>query len=235
MINSITFKQDFRCFKKDDTFEFRQGINVLVGDQGSGKSTLIELIRLKFEPKHSIDSNDSSYRAKYIDLHNKIDDLVEIKTSENSKCIAFDFERESARDMSMLHFDMISEQIASMHLSHGQSVLILLKRILDKVLKSKDNIETILFDEPDASLSPRSCYSLLEIFRGLVEKYKKQLIISAHNPILIYGVHPMLKKEFQNIYDEILSLEDKKWMRSKDYMLYQFLPNPLENEESRKI
>ena len=74
---------------------------------------------------------------------------------------------------------------------------------------------------------------LLEIFRGLIVKYNKQLIISAHNPILINGVHPMLKKEFQKIYDEILSLEDKKWMRSKDYMLYQFLPNPLEAKEAK--
>ena len=74
MIKSITFKKDFRCFVKGDKFDFRSGINVLVGDQGSGKSTLIELIRSKLE-SNKFDSSDSSYRAKSIVLFNKIDDF----------------------------------------------------------------------------------------------------------------------------------------------------------------
>jgi len=223
MIKSVSFKKDFRCFLKGDKFDLKPGINVLVGDQGCGKSTLIELIRSKMEPNIKFNESDSSYRAKSIMMHDKIDDLVDITMDANTKCVAYDFERESARDMSALHFDMIGEQLASMRASHGQGNNISMHRILEKILKSKDEVNVILLDEPDAAMSPRSCYGLLLILQALQNKWQKQVIVSAHNPIIIKGHHPVLKKEYQNIYSEVLSLEDKMWMSSSNFMLSQLL------------
>ena len=222
MIKSVTFKKNFRCFDKDDKFDLRPGVNVLVGDQGTGKSTLIELIRSKLDnTKHS--ESDSSYRAKSIMVHDKIDDLIEINMDKATKCIAYDFERESARDMSAIHFDMFAEQMSAMKASHGQGNNISMARILDKVSKQKDKVDVILFDEPDAAMSPRSCYSLLIILNSIAEKWKKQVIVSSHNPIIINGFHPVMKKEFQQMWTEVLSMEDKMWMKSSDFMIFQLL------------
>lgn len=235
MIKSVIFKKDFRCFNQGDKFEFKPGINVLVGDQGCGKSTIIELIRSKLELRFNHnDENDSSYRAKSIVVNNKIDDLVEVVMDVNTKCCAYDFERESARDMSAFHFDMIGEQIAAMTASHGQGNRISMNRILEKVSKSKDKIDVVLLDEPDAAMSPRSCYQLLLIMRGLNEKWGKQVIVSAHNPIVIQGRHPVLKKESQIIFPEVLSLEDKMWVNPSDFMLSQLLDREL-NAKYRKL
>ena len=45
MLESISFTQDWRCFKTGEEFIFRPDVNLLVGDQGCGKSSLLTAIR----------------------------------------------------------------------------------------------------------------------------------------------------------------------------------------------
>ena len=234
MIKSIQFKKDFRSFKKGDKFEFKPGVNLLVGDQGAGKSTLIELMRSHLEPKKDFRESDSTWRAKSIMAHEKIEDLVSIETQKGKKVFAFDFERESARDMSGLHYDMIEVQLVAMKSSHGQGNLASLGSMLEKMSKDKDAVDIILLDEPDAALSPRNCYGMVGILHSMATKWNKQVIVSAHNPIVIRGVHPLIQKE--PFWEDVLSLEDKKWMRSDEFMLLQLLPadrNPREKAKEK--
>lgn len=233
MIRSVTFKKDFRCFKKDDKFDLRPGVNVLAGDQGTGKSTLIELIRSSLE-KRKFNDSDSSYRAKNIEVHNKIPDLVDVDMDKDTACLAYDFERESARDMSALHFDMIGEQLAAMNSSHGQGNNISMNRMLTKLNASKDKLDVVLLDEPDAAMSPRSCYALLLILKNVADKWKKQVIVSAHNPIIIRGYHPLMVKGSQILWKDVLSLEDKKWMDAEHFMFGQLLDREISEKAKEK-
>lgn len=201
-----------------------------MGDQGSGKSTLIELLR-SLEQKKKFNESDSSYRADSISHLEKIEEIVEID-ADDKKIIAFDFERESPRDMSAIHHDMVLEQMAAMKASHGQGNLIAVDRVLKKVMDDKDSIGTILLDEPDAAMSPRSCYALVNMINGVHEKWGKQIIVSAHNPIIIRGVHPLVKKE--PFWTEVLSLEDKNWMASDIFMLLQLAPKETAEEAKRE-
>jgi recombinational DNA repair ATPase RecF len=41
MLTKIEFQRDYRCFKAGDCFDLKPGLNLLVGDQGSGKSSLL--------------------------------------------------------------------------------------------------------------------------------------------------------------------------------------------------
>ena len=43
MIKSLKFKDDYICFFKNQSFEFK-GVTLLVGDQGCGKSTMLSLL-----------------------------------------------------------------------------------------------------------------------------------------------------------------------------------------------
>lgn len=45
MLKQVTFKNDFRCIKAGEVFTFLPGVNLIVGDQGSGKSSLLAGIR----------------------------------------------------------------------------------------------------------------------------------------------------------------------------------------------
>ncbi len=223
MIKTIQFKKDFRTFKKGDKFDLKSGVNILVGDQGYGKSTLIELLRCKFEDNKSYRSSDSSYRAKSINVNNKIDDIIDVVTDGKPLVYGFDFERESPRDMSALHYDMIGEQLFAMKSSHGEGNIVSLDRIMKTISKNQDNYNVIILDEPDASLSPRNCYNLILLLRAWHEKWKKQVIVSAHNPLLIKGTHP-LTQEKESTWKEVLSLEHKKWISPDAFLFDQLLP-----------
>lgn len=227
MIKSIKFKKDFRCFKTGEMYTFKPGVNVLVGDQGSGKSTLIELLR-SLQKKKGFNESDSSYRANSISAFSKIEEIVDID-ADDKKVVAFDFERESPRDMSAIHFDMMSEQITAMKSSHGQGNLLAIDRVLKQVMNDQDSIGTIMLDEPDAAMSPRSCYALVNMINGVTTKWNKQIIVSAHNPIIIRGVHPLVKKE--PFWTEVLSMEDKVWMANDVFMLLQLIPPAEKSDE----
>jgi predicted ATPase len=232
MIKSVTFKKDFRCFKQGECFEFKPGVNVLVGDQGCGKSTLIELIRSVMEPKFK--DSDSSYRAKTISASEKVTDIVKLKHTcqGDYSVVSFDFERESARDTSAIHFDMIEQQLAAMRSSHGQGNLISLGSLMDKVKSQLHLIDTVMLDEPDAALSPRSCYGLLGIINGIGNRWKKQVIVSAHNPIIISGKIPFDKSI---LWNEVLSLEDKRWIPGDIFLALQALPAVKHEKEETKV
>lgn len=226
MIRSITFKKDFRSFKKDDAFTFKPGVNILVGDQGSGKSTLIELLRSISKPKYR--SDDSSWRAMQID---NVNTIVSIE-ADKQVVIAFDFERESGRDKSALHFDMIDMQIGAMRSSHGQGNLMAIDRVLSKTKKELETVGTVMLDEPDAAMSVRNVYGLVRMINGIASKWKKQVIVSAHNPILINGIDPLVKGDA--FWTEVLSLEHKAWMGVEEFISSQLVPLlPLVKKEKK--
>lgn len=231
MIKSIEFKKEFRSFKKGERYDFNSGVNLLVGDQGCGKSTMIELIRSALEKDRSFNESDSTYRAKSIKSQFKVEDLVTIEAEKDAKIVAFDFERESPRDMSALHYDMLEMQLFAMKASHGQGNLASLNMLMERISKERDSIGTVLLDEPDAALSPRNCYGLLNILNALASKWNKQVIVSAHNPILIKGRHPFAK---DNYWTQVLSLEDKKWMDGDAFLLLQLAPNGNTREKEKR-
>ena len=62
MLNTLKFKENWRCFKAGDTFDFRPGVNLLVGDQGCGKSSLLQAIAASVKSKkYQYDDLDMDY------------------------------------------------------------------------------------------------------------------------------------------------------------------------------
>lgn len=175
IIESVTFTEKYRCFKKGMSIEFMEGINLLVGDQGSGKSSLLDVI-----------INNKKYVAKL---------------KGNTLFMALDLEKDNMRTKQANPFSQSSYNLSihSHFMSHGESNNLLLSEI--ERIKNK----TIILDEPDSALSPRSCYKLLKMFNKAV-KNGCQLICSVHNPILITS------------QENVFSLESNKWVDSHKFM-----------------
>jgi len=162
MIQSITFTEDWRCFEDGDTVAFLTGVNLLVGDQGSGKSSLIEAVLAggEAESKRSI-------------LNTKVQLSC---TACNSK--SFNFEKDNPRIQA--HFGKnIRAQVGAMFSSHGET-----NRAILSVLDKMGEGEVIFMDEPDTALSPRSCKMLVQKIITAAER-GAQIIAAVHNPYVI--------------------------------------------------
>ena len=167
MITKVTFLKDYRCFKEGECYSFQPGVNLLVGDQGCGKSSLLTLFGKCKSP-----------------------DIIEVSTDKLTQTASFDFEHDNLRTQGALSQNKVKfkAQVAFLWSSHGQSV--------NYVLNKLDKLETdVLFmDEPDMALSIRSILKLVHKLQE-VEKLGKQIITAVHNPLLISKFDSVLSLE----------------------------------------
>lgn len=174
MLTNIKILEDFRCFKKDTSFEIHPGVNLLVGDQGTGKSSLIELLINK----------------------NRFDKTVELDCSSPMEVRFFDFEKDNPRTRGSFpaRQELFKPHLAAQLSSHGETVISVIKSVYNTV-GNDDEKYIILMDEPDMALSIRSIYKLRDIFRDLVDAKGVQILASVHNPLLIASFPEVLSLE----------------------------------------
>jgi predicted ATPase len=169
MLRAIKFKQEYRCFKKGDKIEFRPGVNLMVGEQGTGKSTVFQCIRKNEKKICSLDADPV-------------------------KMFSFDFEHDVSRGKAYFNPDMdMTAQVSMLFMSHGQSVKGIINA-LNRIDKDTKEPCLILMDEPDMALSIRSCYGLVDVFRLVVQK-GHQVVASVHNPTVIRQFDEVLSLE----------------------------------------
>jgi predicted ATPase len=169
MISKIEIIKDFRCFKKGDTFTFRPGVNLLVGEQGTGKSTILD--RIKIDGKTGEKPE------------------VALITATKIHMMAFDFEKDTPRGKGSFDDSKpFNPQLACLFLSHGQ--------VNNFVLEELSRRKNILFlmDEPDMALSIRSVHKLVAHLKTAAQN-GCQVLASVHNPIVIEAFDEVLSFE----------------------------------------
>ena len=171
---------------------FRPGVNLLVGDQGSGKSSVYQAICT-----HGLKKK----RSLHLPDKDKVPFVMNYK-GDPMPVFAFDFEKDNYRTKAYFDDD-IGFHVGSMYKSHGEMVLALMDSF-----EEIDRAMIVLFDEPDMALSIRSCYRLVRIFKHLAD-LGGQVIATAHNPTVILG------------FPEVYSLEHHEWMPSADFVATQ--------------
>jgi predicted ATPase len=189
-IKKIVFNKDFRCYKAGEMFEFKAGINLLVGNQGCGKSSMFYSIMNWQESGIAMDYNpESSYR--FLDTEKMNPRLADsFKAHQDFK---------SVNEYQKAESDAVIQRLGNGYneQSHGQVMLPLL-------LTKKEKGLTYFIDEPEAGLSIRSQYELLKHIKEVGKD--TQLIIATHSLVLIQEI------------GEVLSLEHKRWMPSQEFI-----------------
>lgn len=193
-IEKVRFNSDFRCYKSGDTLEFKEGINLIVGEQGCGKSTLFYSI-MNWQESGIAMAYDSDKGYLFLDT-----ETMNPRLSDSFKAHK---EFEDLKAYEKAEFEFVRDSLIrdDKHKSHGQVMLPLLTANKDTVDK------TIFIDEPEAGLSIRSQYKVLNHYRELSKN--NQLIIATHSPILIKEV------------GEVYSLEHRKWMSADEFIKSQ--------------
>jgi len=172
-----------RALRKREEFNFTAPVTFFVGENGTGKSTLLEAIAVSYgfnAEGGSINFNFST-SSTHSQLHNS---LTLIKGTQRARD-GFFLRAESFYNVAseLDRLDKIDPVLTSYggkslhNQSHGESFMSLVNnRLGGKGL--------YLLDEPEAALSPQRQLSLLVTIDNLV-KNNSQLLIATHSPILL--------------------------------------------------
>ncbi len=167
-----------------DRLEFSPGLTIIIGENGVGKSTLIEAIAVKwgFNPE----GGTKNFRFATKDTHSELKNYLVLEKGVKRPTDGFFLRAESfysfASEVDNLERDdpgLLSWYGGkSLHQqSHGEAFLALLKNRLG-------GHGMYIFDEPEAALSPKRQLSVLVLIHDLLAQ-NSQCIIATHSPILM--------------------------------------------------
>lgn len=188
MLKSIRFTEKCRCFEEGFSLEFDAHLNVLVGDQGCGKSTLIQATR------DNAGAESKGLKSRPQPLRGKA-----TVVAGPCQSYAFDFEKDNLRTLSYFKDNCYGFQVGAMFKSHGETNLVMLEAM------HKLTNACILLDEPDMALSVKSILKLVDSIHKTVAG-GNQVVIAVHNPLLIESM------------GMVYSVEHREWMPGKQFL-----------------
>ena len=204
----------FYLFKKGLHIEFQEGINIIVGENGSGKTSLFSLLKNysgKPIDKLGLLMNDNykdeeDYFQKYQKEDKGYVKVEGVLTYRNA--VYFDGEKDNpviAIPKMITPNNMVqmgAQLFWAQEESHGESML----PVLEYILQNAKNC-VIFMDEPETALSLRNQFWLVkEMVKSSIEN-KNQIIVSTHALGII--------QHFPKIFD----MEARVWVEKDTYLM----------------
>lgn len=212
---------DLPLFKNDFHLEIKRPVTIISGENGTGKSTLLEAIALNCG--FSLEGGSRNHMSPPDPLLSSLEAAMTfswLPRTHNGFFMRAESFYNFATSINQIAEDAGAIALApyggkSLHdQSHGEAFLSLFtNRIHSKGL--------YVLDEPEAALSPMRQLSLLSILRQLEKSGKAQVIMATHSPILM--AYPTA--QFMYIDDDGLSEVD--YRKTPHFMtLKRFLERP---------
>jgi predicted ATPase len=158
--------------------ELTTAITVFVGENGTGKSTLLEAIagNVGFNPEGGSRDHRFGDDAGSHALHEALRFSWLPKVGRG-----FFFRAETLFNFAS-YMTQVGGDDDSLHaLSHGEAFL----AVLERRATSLRVPSLLLLDEPEAALSPVRQLALIRILENLRNQHRTQIIIATHSPILM--------------------------------------------------
>lgn len=174
-----SYLRDIEALKEIEYLEFKKPVTFFVGENGSGKSTMLEAIAVAmgFNPE----GGTKNYNFATYDSHSELYDAIRVRKGIRQAGWGYFLRAESFYNVATQEEEysryspVPSEELHKK--SHGESFL----SIAQKHFKQNG---LYFLDEPEAALSPqRQLTLLMEIERCARED--SQFIIVTHSPILL--------------------------------------------------
>lgn len=177
-INMDSYLRKIDAIKDVHTLTFNKPVTFFVGENGSGKSTMLEAIAVAygFNPE----GGTKNYSFSTYDSHSELCDAITIIKGVHRPRFGYFLRAESfynvaTKEQEYADIDHPSEKYHEK--SHGESFL----AIAQNYMKAGG---IYIFDEPEAALSPqRQLTLLMDIYK--CAKDGAQFVIVTHSPILL--------------------------------------------------
>lgn len=159
------------------SLEFNKNITIFVGENGTGKSTLLEAIAAasRLNPEGGSGQHSFSTMDTHSDLHRVIT-VIKEDFPKNKYFVRAESIYNVASYIREAHKGDPSDWTDLHKMSHGESFLNIIKNFREEGL--------YLMDEPEAALSPSKLLEAMCIINDLLNN-ESQFIISTHSPILM--------------------------------------------------
>ena len=173
-----SYLRNIETIRKMERIDFHRSITFFVGENGSGKSTVLEAIAIAcgFNPE----GGTKNYSFSTRDTHSQLCDAIRISRGFNRPGWGYFLRAESFYNVATQeeeYADIAHPSQRYHEKSHGESFLALAQSQL------RPN-GLYLLDEPEAALSPqRQLTLLMEIYS--CARQGSQFIIVTHSPILL--------------------------------------------------
>jgi predicted ATPase len=205
---------NLEVLQKTDNIPFTSPVTFFVGENGTGKSTLLKAICRSCDIHIWQDTESSRYR--YNRFEDELYKYVQVEWNQGAVPGSFfasqifqDFARfldEWAKtDPGILNYFGGNSLMTQ---SHGQSLI--------SFFESRYTVKGIYFlDEPETALSPQSQLKLLRILKKMSEAGHAQFIVASHSPILLAYPQATIYS-FDNAPAKTISYEETEY-----YQLYK--------------
>jgi len=174
------------CLQSRGGLEFEQAVTFFVGENGTGKSTLLEAIAVAygFNPE----GGSRNFNFSTANTHSELCKFISLSRSRHAKD-GFFLRAESLYNAAS-YIDALDDKggfsapvissyggVSLHEQSHGESFMALMQNRFG-------GNGIYLLDEPEAALSPSRQMAMLSLMHELVQK-DSQFIIATHSPILL--------------------------------------------------
>ena len=165
-----------------DTLDLHPEVTFLVGENGTGKSTLLEAVAVAagFNPEGGSRNFNFSTRETHAGLHEHLRLVRGVRRPRDGFFLRAETFYNAATYLESLEAEggLVPYGGESLHAcSHGEAFMTLMtERLRGNGL--------YVFDEPEAALSPTRQMALLSLMAGLARE-NSQFIIATHSPILM--------------------------------------------------
>ena len=211
---------NLKILHRTDTLKFKSGITLFIGENGTGKSTLLKALANRcgvhiWQNEFNLRVEENPHEAdlyKHISIHWKIDPVPgSYFGSQIFSHFTKNLEEWALNDPAMLNYFGGKSLITQ---SHGQSLM--------SYFRSRYTLKGIYFlDEPETALSPSSLVDLLNLLIKINQMGHAQFIIATHSPFLMACPDALIYT-----FDKE-KIEPISYQNTQHYTLYkQFMNNP---------